>query len=110
MSESRLIEITSEICKFDEPLWVMGYVMSLNESDIYLLFRNFVSSSYKDMNIYDALVSFSRKYLIKKGIQIESPVLEVVNEQKNNDDGMSYFDRMMENDSSMRKVENVRGR
>ena len=88
----------------------MGYVMSLNESDIYLLFRNFVRSSYKDMNIYDALVSFSRNYLIKKGIQIESPVVGIVNEQKNNDDGMSYFDRMVASDSSMKRVENVRGK
>ena len=101
MSEKRLIEITTEICKSKDPLWLMGYIASLNSSDIYLLLRYVSGSKYKEMNLYDALSQFSSSYLKSKDIVLET---EEVSFKEGQTDGESYISRMLAGDSSIKIV------
>ena len=107
MGEERLIEITKEICKTNDPIWTMGYISSLGESDIYLLFKYIKGSKYYGTtNIYDVIYNFSCDYLISKDIPIPVTNIEFISNGFSNDTSqqMDYFANMMAGDDSMKFV------
>ena len=60
MGEERLIEITKEICRSYDPIWTMGYISTLGDSDIYLLFKYIKASKHNGTtNIYDVIYNFA---------------------------------------------------
>ena len=81
MGERRLIEITSTIKGVDSPLGAIGYVTSLNESDIYLLLKYLGSSKYRGMTFLNALFAFSNDYLISKNLLFEESSLDILEEK-----------------------------
>lgn len=114
MGEERLIEITREICMTNDPVWTMGYVSSLGESDIYLLFKYVRGSRHygKVNNIYEVIYNFSCDYLTSKNIPIPNTNIDfVMNGFSNNADShlqqMNYFNNMVAEDDSMKFVGRV---
>lgn len=115
MGEERLIEITSEICKTNDPLWTMNYVASLGESDIYLLFKYISSSTYAGLNVYDALYNFSYDYLTSKDIVVsvdnaKFPSYGFSNNGTSDYSQSTYFSNMLEGDDAMKFVGTGKGR
>ena len=115
MGEERLIEITSEICRNDDPLWTMNYVASLGESDIYLLFKYISSSTYSGFNVYDALYNFSCDYLASKDIAVKVNRVEFLSNGFSDNSSVlesqtMYFSNMLAGDSSMNFVNSGKGR
>ena len=66
MGEKRLLEITSTINQLDSVMQVMGYLSALSESEVYLFISCIRGSSFSDLNLYDAIIAFSRKYVGNK--------------------------------------------
>ena len=109
MGDNRLIEIALEICKTRDPLWVMNYVTSLGESDIYLLFKYVNSSTYAGLNVYDALYKFAYDYLVSKEILLSKDTVETLSNVFSNNESSSnvqstYFTNMLAGDDSMKFV------
>lgn len=105
MGEQRLIEITKEICKTSDPIWTMGYISTLGESDIYLLFKYIKASKhYGNMNIYDVIYSFACNYLISKDIPIPITNIEFISNSNSSSYGTDYFTNMIAGDDSMNFV------
>lgn len=71
MGEERLIEITTEISRETDTLWIMAYVASLSPSDIHLFCNYLKNPKYKGMNICSAIIQFSNDYLASKKIALE---------------------------------------
>lgn len=108
INEERLIEITSEICKTKDPLWITGYILSLNENDISLLMNIVSGSKYSGMTLYEALFNFSNEYLKSKGVEVKSQSANfVVDPFLQDKDAVTicstYFDNMLKDDNSMQK-------
>lgn len=109
MGERRLIEITTEICKANEPLWIIGYVSSLTPSDLYLLFKYLQSSTYSGLNVYTALYNFSCDYLKSKGIVLEESNIDLSfngfsNSKEELELQRDYFHNMLAFDDSMKTL------
>ena len=115
MGEERLIEITTEICRTDDPIWTMNYVASLGASDIYLLFKYVNSSKYSGCNVYDALYNFSCDYLASKDIIVTVNHVDFLSNIFSDNDVSSnsqstYFASMLEGDEAMKFVGTGKGR
>ena len=98
MADERLVEITSMIIKLDGPLWTMGYVTSLSDEEIYLLFKNIRTSKYSNLNVCEAMHAFAYDYLISKGFSVSSPSIEMIRRKMlcNNDSQvLDYVDVLM---------------
>ena len=107
MGEERLIEITKEICRSYDPIWTMGYISTLGDSDIYLLFKYIKASKYYGTtNIYDVIYNFSCDYLISKDIPIPVTNIEFISNgfSDSSSYGTDYFANMMAGDDSMKFV------
>ena len=115
MGEKRLIEITTEICRTDDPIWVMYYVASLGESDINLLFKYIKSSKYSGCNVYDSLYKFSCDYLLSKGVIVTAKHADfLTNSFSDSETSLeaqsTYFANMLAGDDSIKFVGTGKGR
>ena len=66
VNEERLLEIASAITQLDGPLVVLGYLISMAESDMYLFFKHIQGSKYKNLDFYVAIKNFSQDYVSKR--------------------------------------------
>lgn len=78
MSDERLFEITSEISKTDDPLWIMVYVTSLSVSEICMFLKLVGNSKYCNLNIYESIFAFSYDYVKSRGVMIRTPLANVI--------------------------------
>ena len=76
MNEKRLIEIATTISKLDGPLVVLGYLISLEESDMYLFYRVVRGSKYGKLDYYQAIKMFCVDYLSGKDLDMVKDDLE----------------------------------
>lgn len=104
MGEERLIEITTEISKQTDTLWIMAYVASLSPSDIHLFCNYLKSPKYKEMNICSAIIQFSNDYLASKKEKVKadkayvSGQVEVMEQSYTN---VTYLQSMMASSSEL---------
>ena len=94
MSEERLIEITSEIIKYDGPLGRMAYISTLSEKEIGVLKDNIYNSLYEGLNIYDRVLKFSQDYLTSKNVSFMNVVDDEKNDNNHQQVANSYLEHM----------------
>lgn len=94
MNEERLIEITSEIIKYDGPLGRMAYISTLNEDEIALLKDGINNPLYEGLNIYDRVLKFSQDYLTSKNVSFMNVIDDEKIENNQQQVAISYLEHM----------------
>ena len=94
MDEKRLIEITSEIIKYDGPLGRMAYISTLNENEIAVLKEEISNPLYEDLNIYDRVLKFSQDYLTSRNISFMNVIDDEKKENNQQQVAISYLEHM----------------
>ena len=107
MSEERMIEIASSIVENNDPLWIVGYLISLREEGV--MFDQCVGESkYKNMNRVDGIYHFAKEYLESKNIVVKTAMADYdigqSNAMEDSYDGVSEWQRMFGFDDAIKIV------
>lgn len=70
MSEERLIEITTTICKLGGHIWPIVYLTKMEDKERELFLKQVISSKFSDRELCYAIVAFSYDYLKSKNISL----------------------------------------
>lgn len=104
MSEDRLLEILSTIDRLEGPLMVLGYLVSLDNFELFEVIRMIDKDSKN--NFYDGIKAVASEYMKDKPPLSDSSLLEkigysVYKEEKKNDSPMfdtKYAEMLLCND------------
>ena len=104
MSEARLLEITSIMCKSGGHIWPIVHLMELNEQErkIFLEYvQEYVKKSeYPDTALCYGIVEFSLKYLESKNVDINKLIQKAKEDEER--EVVSYFETLQPKELELR--------
>lgn len=116
--EERILDIVSAISELDGPLAVLGYLTTLQESEMYLFLNYVKGSKYGKYNFYDGIKLFSQDYIRNKKAKEESIALKEFGFMSGDSDyfganytfSNDYFEQFVSIDDSVRVGNSRSGR